>query len=148
MSTDAVVDTSAAVGRYIRIFAPSTYLQVAQLAVYGNGDPYTNLAYHKSTKTDKKGAYYRTDPSRAVDGSRTSRRHPFSYHSLSSNQWLQVDLGKEHKIDRIEYYNRAVAQSRSKEYVLSVYDENFSIVCAFAMNNVNNPVTFTTHCKL
>ena len=102
--------------RYVKILAPSDYLQISQIAVYGATG--INLALAGTASASSSG-YPSTGcisyPGGAIDGKLITKNfHKCSsttytgyYHSGNSGgDWWQLDLGASYYITNVVYYNR------------------------------------------
>jgi hypothetical protein len=97
-------------------------LQISQLVVLDvNG---ANVARGKpcsvsSMHTDSSG-----NCANALDGNAVNKVHPYEFHSAPLlNDWFKVDLGANHVVKSIVYYNRAeCCQSRMAGGLLQLLD--------------------------
>jgi hypothetical protein len=114
--------------RYI-IVRPSqiigdAWIQIAQLVVINKDGE--NVA--KNANTSSSGSWNSDSNSgKAVDGSMHARSFPGMYHSntVDANTFFKIDLGKEHDITKVIYYNRAdCCSNRSYGMRVQFYDKD------------------------
>ena len=87
--------------RYIKLTS-NTYIQMSQLKVISLG---VNVAYQKPVTASSE--IVPGMAKKAVDGNSAPRSFPDIYQSAKESAWWQVDLGKDHVINEIVFYNRS-----------------------------------------
>ena len=112
--------------RYVKISTSSEVLQVAELAVWTSDN--VNVALNKPcTASPHEGP---ASCENAFNGNYYAQEYPSLYHSQDPGAFVQVDLGGNYAIDRIDYYNRAeCCQARAVGSKVELLDDN-SIVLA------------------
>jgi len=121
--------------RYARIFSGYNLLQISQLAVYNSSG--VNVALKKTTSaspvlTGYKCKFY---ASGAVDGVLMAKdaldcSYKFYSSARTGNSWT-VDLGSEHTITKVVYYNRLYNNyGRAVTYTLTLLNAASSVVCS------------------
>jgi hypothetical protein len=100
------------------------WIQIAQLVVINKDGE--NVA--KNANTSSSGSWNSdSNPAKAVDGSMHARSFPGMYHSntVDANTFFRIDLGKEHDITKVIYYNRAdCCSNRSYGMRVQFYDKD------------------------
>ena len=113
--------------RYVKVFFPpltSGTIQISQLAVYSGG---INIAPSGTTSAANSlgDGNYKDVP---IDGVLSERDFPNIYHSYENTvdgYWL-LDLGIEHVVDRIVYYNRNGYTERAIGMLIDTYTSNYN----------------------
>jgi hypothetical protein len=91
--------------RFVKITsAADQQLGVAELAVW-NADG-VNVALNKACTASPVNAAD-TTCTKAFDGTYSAQSYPAMYHSAGAGAFLQVDLGADHRVVRVDVYNRA-----------------------------------------
>ena len=99
--------TCADVGltRYVKITGSSSaVLQVSELAAWTAAN--VNVALNKPCTASPAQDATNSVCSKAFDGTYSPQVFPNIYHSSVFDAFMQVDLGANFKIDRVDYYNR------------------------------------------
>jgi hypothetical protein len=142
-TTDPGAD--GAFGRHVRIerIDPNYWLTFAEFEIIGSTSPLRftendNIAAGKPVTTSSP-AGYGALMSSANDGDINADFHAPNrpvYHSTnySVGEYWQVDFGKEFKLDYLELFARSDDHTTS-EYLVSVLDENFTVVGSTLVNN-------------
>ena len=131
--------------RYIYFDAASNFLQLAQVAVYGQ-DRKENLAFKKRTCSSLH--YENCHEGYPVDGMLKARPGDEIYHSADSQGcYWYVDLGAEYKVDKIVFYNRVDCNERAKGYVITALDESWTIQYRWKVTSEDLEQEFSTRTR-
>ena len=98
-----------------------------------------NVAYRKKTNQSSTG--WSAPSSRAVDGNTNGNFWArTSTHTINSNAWWEIDLGKEYDIHEIKIYNRTdCCQTRINNSVIKLLHSNRKLFKAINYG-INSPI--------
>jgi hypothetical protein len=117
-------------GRYVRVqLSDQDYLSLAEVQVFGNTPPASNLSQGKAATQSSNFAGYTTDGANAaVDGNQDGNFFDGSVTATNpdNNAWWQVDLGTSAAISSIAIYNRTdCCATRLSDYWIFISDTPF-----------------------